>query len=259
LLLLIFISSGFLFGCARKTQSIVLAGSTAFQPFAEKLAEVYMEKHPNVTIDVQGGGSALGIMTALQGIVDIGMADMVKLPKEADPLTKTIVAMDGIAIIVNEKNSISKLTSIEAQKVFSGDITDWSQLGPKKGNIRVISREDGSGTRKSFDKLVLGKIKLTKNAMYQDSNGTIREAIKSDPNSIGYISIGFLIPGVKPLVFDGVAPTNENVKKGIYKIFRPVYFLTNGEPGRLAQKFINFMLSDEAQSIIKKDGLISIK
>ena len=244
---------------AKPVLPIRLAGSTAFQPFAAKLAEKYMEDHPDVTIDVQGGGSAVGIMASQQGIVDIGMADMLSLPPDIDYLERTIVARDGIAVIVNPNNKVKGITFDILGKIFSGEIKNWKDLGSDKGPIRVISREEGSGTKKSFDQLVLKKKKLTVDAMFQDSNGTIREALRNDPNAIGYISIGYLTPDVKPLVIDGIAPTNENVKSGAYKIARPIFLILKDTPSEKTRKFFEYFLSKEAQQIIAQDGLIQVE
>lgn len=262
IILLVLVSFSVLFlVLGRKPAGMVqLAGSTAFQPFAEKLADKYMEKYPGTVVDVQGGGSALGIMASSQGIVDIGMADMIKLPVETEGLEKIIVAYDGIAVIVNPNNDITQMTTSQLQGVFSGEVNDWKEVGGNlEGAIRVISREEGSGTRKSFDALVLNGKRLSTRAMYQDSNGTIRETVKSDPNSIGYISIGFLDVSVKPLLLDGVEANNLNVKSEKYKIMRPVYFLLKTPVKEQTRQFVDFILSTEAQNQIGKDGLIPVK
>jgi phosphate transport system substrate-binding protein len=238
---------------------IRLAGSTAFQPFAEKLAEIYMEKHPGIIVDVQGGGSAVGIMAANQGIVDIGMVDMVSLPKVAQALEAITVARDGIAVIVHSSNKIKGVTSEQLKNIFSGEISNWKDVGEESAPIRVISREEGSGTRKSFDQLVLLGKRLTPEAMFQDSNGTIREAVRRDPQAIGYISIGFLSADVKPLPIDGIPADNENVKAEKYKIARPIYFLLKSNPSADARDFVNFILSNDAQQILANDGLIPVR
>ena len=181
-------------GCSRSRSNIVtLAGSTAFQPFAEKLAEHYLATHPGLQINVQGGGSAVGIQAALSGTADIGMADLLELPKEADALKPIVVAKDGIAIVVNPRNSVPGLTEQQTSAVFAGELTNWKDLGGLDAVVRVISREEGSGTRRSFDKLALKEKKLTPYALFQNSNGTVREAVASDPKAIGYLSIGLVI------------------------------------------------------------------
>ncbi|OIO13805.1 phosphate-binding protein [Candidatus Gottesmanbacteria bacterium CG11_big_fil_rev_8_21_14_0_20_37_11] len=249
----------FIFTYSYKPPKIIrLAGSTAFLPFAEKLAEEYMKRNPGIVVDVQGGGSAVGIMVAREGIADIGMVDMVILPKETERLEKVIVARDGIAVIVNNSNKVNDLTLTKLRDLFSGKITNWKEIGGDDAKIRVISREEGSGTRKSFDLLVLSGRKVTPDAMYQDSNGTIREAVKSDKDSIGYISIGILNPDVKALSIDGISANNENVKLSRYKIARPIYFLLKSNYSVQTRDFVNYILGTEAQKIMEKDGLITV-
>ncbi|MDO8643627.1 MAG: phosphate ABC transporter substrate-binding protein, partial [bacterium] len=178
-------------GCSRKSgPSVTLAGSTAFQPFAEKLAEKYMETHKGIRINVQGGGSAVGIQSALAGNAQIGMADLPELPAEAKELTSIVVARDGIAVVVNPVNPIFSLSSEQVKGVFTGKITNWKAIGGMDAALRVISREDGSGTRRSFDALALNNEKISPAALFQNSNGTIREAVANDPNAVGYLSIG---------------------------------------------------------------------
>jgi phosphate transport system substrate-binding protein len=247
-------------GCSRSSHKIVtLAGSTAFQPFAEKLAEHYHATHKDVQINVQGGGSAVGVQSAIAGNADIGMADLVTLPDEAKALNSTTVARDGIAIVVNPKNGVGNLSSQQVKDIFTGRVVNWKDVGSLDAPIRVISREEGSGTRRSFDKLALGEEKLTPSALFQNSNGTIREAVASDPNAIGYLSIGLVDARVKAISYNGIAPSNDNVKKGQYPLARPVYFLTKGEPSPQAKAFIDYVLSSEAQKTLEKEGLISVK
>ena len=246
-------------GLRGTTKMVVrMAGSTAFLPFAERLSEVYMEKHHDVVIEVQGGGSATGIMAALQGIVDVGMVDLLILPKVTNSLGHVTVARDGIAIVVNPDNDVSGVTSEQLGDIFSGKIQNWQELGGTPGPIRVVSREDGSGTRTSFDALVLKGRKLTSEALFQDSNGTIREAVERDPQAIGYISIGFLVPQIKSLTIDGVEASNTNVVSGTYRFARPVYLLTQPHPTVQSKAFVDYILSTEGQQIIAKDGLIPV-
>lgn len=246
--------------CSRSSsKTITLAGSTAFQPFAEKLAEHYMRGNSSQRINVQGGGSAVGVQSALAGSAQIGMADLLKLPKEASALDATVVARDGIAIVVNPANTVSNLTKEQARDVFAGKISNWKDLGGADASIRVISREDGSGTRRSFDTLVLGEEKLAPNALFQNSNGTIREAVASDPSAIGYISISLVDNRVRSVSYNGVDANNSNVKKGSYPLARPIYFLTKKELGPDSKKFIDYVLSKEAQDTLEKEGLIAVK
>ncbi|MGE5432488.1 MAG: phosphate ABC transporter substrate-binding protein [Syntrophomonadaceae bacterium] len=246
------------FGCGKSKTSITLAGSTAFQPFAEKLAEQYMQSHNNVNITVQGGGSAVGIQSANSGAAQIGMADMVQLPDEAKGLTSVIVAKDGVAIVVNPKNSIINLTTDQVRDIFNGKITNWKQVGGIDAPITVVSREAGSGTRSSFEKII-GSIQLKKDALIQDSNGTIRETVSNDANSISYLSHGLINEKVKPLTLDGIQPTIENIVSGTYKLSRPIFLLIKGSPQGEIKNFIDYILSPEGQKTIKENGLLPAK
>ncbi|OGQ82013.1 MAG: hypothetical protein A2289_07810 [Deltaproteobacteria bacterium RIFOXYA12_FULL_58_15] len=247
-------------GCARKSENtITLAGSTAFQPFAEKLAEQYLETHTDVRVNVQGGGSAVGVQAALAGSAQIGMADLLTLPEEAKTLTPTVVARDGIALVVHPKNALAELSATQARSVFTGEINNWKDLGGADAPIRIISREEGSGTRRSFQELVLGDSKLSPNALFQNSNGTIREAVASNPDAIGYLSIGLVNDRVKSISYAGVVASNENVKNGTYPLARPIFLLTKGEQSPMVREFIDFVMADASQRVLEKEGLIPAK
>jgi phosphate transport system substrate-binding protein len=255
---LFILSIGLLMGCGKGKTSITLAGSTAFQPFAEKLAEQYMQVHKDVNINVQGGGSAVGIQSANSGAAEIGMADLVQLPVEAKSLTATVVAKDGIAIVVNPQNKITNLTTDQVRDIFNGKITNWKEIGGNDATIDVVSREAGSGTRSSFEQIVKN-ISLKRDALIQDSNGTIRETVANDPNSIGYLSHGLINEKVKPLMLDNLEPSTENIIAGKYKLVRPIFLLVKGNPQGEVKDFINYILSDEGQNTIKSDGLLPAK
>ena len=245
-------------GCGKKHAAITLAGSTAFQPFAEKLAEEFMAQRPGVAITVQGGGSAVGIQSALSGVAQIGMADLVQLPPEAKELTSIVVARDGIAVIVNPANPVKDLSTAKVREIFEGKIGNWQDMGGPDKPITVVSREAGSGTRMSFEQL-LGGIQPTKDAIIQDSSGTIRETVANDANAIGYLTHGVINQKVKAVTVDGSECTTEAILAGRYKLVRPVYFLTKGPASGTAQEFIDYVLSSEGQEIIKKNGLIPAK
>jgi phosphate transport system substrate-binding protein len=245
-------------GCGKKRAAITCAGSTAFQPFAEKLAEELMSKRSDLAITVQGGGSAVGIQSALSGAAQIGMADLVVLPPEAQPLTSIVVARDGVSMVVHPSNPVADLTMEQIRGIFNGAIRNWKELGSKDAPITVVSREAGSGTRSSFEKIV-GGITLTKDAIVQDSSGTIRETVANDPNALGYLSHGVVNAKVKALTVDGKMCTSETAASGEYKLVRPVFFLTKGAPAGAVKEFIDYVLSAEGQEIIKKNGLIPAK
>lgn len=246
------------FGCGKARTSITLAGSTAFQPFAERLAEQYMEINDKVNITVQGGGSAVGIQAASSGAAQIGMADLVKLPAEAKGLTSVVVANDGVAMVVNPQNPIKNLTTDQVRDIFNGKITNWKELGGKDAAITVVSREAGSGTRSSFEQII-GNVELKKDALIQDSNGSIRETVANDPNAVSYLSHGLVNEKVKPITLDGVEISPENIVKGSYKLVRPIFLLVKGNIQGEVKNFIDYILSPEGQQTIKTNGLLPAK
>lgn len=241
--------------CAGRAGAVTLAGSTAFQPFAEKLAEEYNAAHPEVNVTVQGGGSALGISAALNGAAQIGMADLVELPADAASLEGTVVARDGIAVVVNPANKVADLSMAQLRKVYLGEIRDWKELGGTAGPITVVSRESGSGTRASFES-ILGKFDLTPDAIIQDSNGTIRETVANDARAIGYLSYGLVNRKIKDIKVSGVACTTEEILAGGYKLVRPIFFLTQPDISPASRGFIDYVLSPAGQASIVADGLL---
>jgi len=241
--------------CAGRANSVTLAGSTAFQPFAERLADEYDAAHPEQNVTVQGGGSALGISAALNGAAQIGMADLVDLPADAAALKAVVVARDGIAVVVNPANKVANLDMARIRDIYMGQIRNWKDLGGSDAPITVVSRESGSGTRSSFES-ILGRFDLTTDAIIQDSNGTIRETVANDANAIGYLSYGLVNDKIKAVLVDGKACTTELILRGEYKLVRPIFFLTLGDPSGATKEFIEYVLGPVGQALIKADGLL---
>ena len=245
-------------GCGKSRENVTMAGSTAFQPFAEKLAEHYMETHPGVAITVQGGGSSLGIQSTLSGAAQIGMADLVKLPPEAAGLKSLVAARDGIAVVLNPANKVDALTLDQVRGIFNGVIRNWKEVGGADHAIAVISREAGSGTRSSFEQIV-GNFKLSGDALIQDSNGTIRETVANDANAIGYLSHGLISEKIKPVLVDGTACNEAAIMAGQYKLVRPVFLMAKADASPAVLAFLDYVLSPEAQELIHQNGLIKAK
>ncbi|MFZ2055355.1 MAG: phosphate ABC transporter substrate-binding protein [Candidatus Aminicenantales bacterium] len=250
---------GVLSGCGRGSaqRGLVVAGSTSVQPFADHWAEFYMKEHPGRVINVQGGGSSAGIQAAREGAADIGMCSRELKPEEKE-LLEIIVAWDGLAIIVHPKNGIDGLSLEQVQGIFSGNIVSWGSLGEPEHVITVVTREEGSGTRGTFQEMLMKTSRITPRAIVQDSNGTVREIVANDPHSIGYISLGLVNEKVKALRFEGVEPSYENIEQKKYRLIRPFLFVTKGAPNRAALDFINFVLSRRTQELVRHDGLIPI-
>ena len=249
-------------GCRKKTDTtspaICVAGSTSVQPFAEKLAEVYMQQHPQARIDVQGGGSSAGIFAAQQGAADLGASSR-ELVKAEKALHEIPIAWDGIAVIVHPSNPLNNLTLTQLRRIFQGQITNWRDLGLPPHAIDLISREEGSGTREAFEHLVMGKIEVTHAALVQDSNGSVREIVAGDPYSLGYISAGLVDDRVKAVAIDGILPTRENIKTQKYKLVRRFLLVSRKTPGGQCQAFVHFILSPQGQRLLEAEGLVGVK
>jgi len=255
-LLLVFILT-FTTACSRTNIGIIIAGSTSVQPFAEALSEAFMKDNPSILIDVQGGGSSAGIMSAQTNTADIGMSSR-NLKDEEKNLWSVEIAKDGLAVIVNPKNTVNNLSLKQVQDIYSGAITNWKQVGGRDAKIHVITREEGSGTRSAFESLVMDKLEIDARSIVQDSNGTVRLLVKDDLNAIGYISLGLVDNNVKALELDGVEASRENVINGTYNLTRPFLFVSSSEPVGDVKKFIDFVLSAEGMRILDAEGLITI-
>jgi len=234
-----------------------LAGSSTVQPLAQSLAEVYMEQTPDVKIDVQGGGSSVGVKSAAEGTTPIGMASRALKDSEMEEYPDLIahtIARDGIALVVHPDVPVDGLSLDEARQIFGGEITNWSEVGGPDENIIVVSREEGSGTRGAFEDMVMGdEALIVDTALLQPSNGAVKTTVASTPLSVGYISFGYLDDSVKPLAIDGVGPTVANAQNDTYPVVRPLNMVTKGEPTGLAKAFIDFIMTDEGQQIVAND------
>jgi len=242
----------------RSQTDLTLAGSTSIQPFADKLAEVFMEKRPGMGVNVQGGGSSAGIQACKSGACQIGMSSR-ELKNDEKDLFEIVIARDGLAIIVHPSNPVRGVKLAEVKQIFSGDLRNWKFLGGEDREMTVVTREEGSGTRGAFQELVMGKTRIYQGAITEDSNGTVREIVTHDPYSIGFISLGLVNEQVRALELDGVVGNEAHIRDGSYKLVRPFLFLSRGEPTGLAKEFVDFVLSDEGQTLIRKEGLLPVK
>ncbi len=187
-----------------------LAGSTTVQPLAEVLAEAFLADNPDVTIEVQGGGSSVGVTSAGENTVDIGMASRNVKDSEFETfadLQVITIAYDGIAIVTNPDLELSSLSIDQVKAIFAGEITNYSEVGGPDAEIVVVSREEGSGTRAAFEELVMAagesEAVITENAILQQSNGQVRTTVSTTPDTIAYLSFGFLDESVNVVAIDG--------------------------------------------------------
>lgn len=233
---------------------IDIVGSTSVQPVAEKLVEAYEQSHPDVKINVQGGGSSVGIKSAEEGSADIGMSS--KELDEKSNLKEYELGKDGIVIAVNPDNSVSDLSNDQLKAIFSGEITNWKEVGGKDAPINVVTREEGSGTLDAFEGIVMGDSKIKDGAVVQSSTEAVKQSVAQNPNAIGFVSFAHMSDDVKALDINGVAPTSEAIADGTYELQRPFLFLTNGEPTGDVKEFIDWVLSKEGTKILEEEKVI---
>jgi phosphate transport system substrate-binding protein len=236
-----------------------IAGSTSMQPLMEDLGQAYTEQQEYVTVDVQGGGSRLGIALARENRIDIGNASRKPTAEdERDPETGakrlwwTAIAQDGIALVVHPQNAVGGLTLPQARDIFFGRILDWEEIGGIPGEIVVVSREDGSGTREVFEEMVMGQKRVTLTAIVMPSSEAVVEYLARHPTAIGYVSMGYLSSQVKALPVEGVSPTPEDIQSDAYPLTRPLYLLTGQEPTGEVKAFIEFALSPAGQAVVEQ-------
>ncbi|WP_236908549.1 phosphate ABC transporter substrate-binding protein [Clostridium sp. Cult3] len=240
--------------------TINIVGSTSVTPVAESLGQEFSKLYKGVNIDIQGVGSTAGIKAAIDGTADIGMSSRnLKDEEKATGVKEYTIAYDGIVIAVHPNNPVEDLDMETIQKIFSGELTNWKELGGDDQEILVISREEGSGTRGAFEEILELQEKdgsgntlsiVKKDALIADGNGAVKANIVSKENSIGYVSLSYLDEMVKGIKVEGVEATVDTIQKGEYKISRPFYMLTMDEETDLIKAFIDFTLSDEGQKIV---------
>lgn len=243
--------------------TVVIAGSTSVQPLSEELAEAFMAENQGVTVEVQGGGSGQGIKAIADKIADLGaLSREVKEEEKASVGNITVIAKDGVAVVVNPESTASDLTLEQIKKIFTGEITNWKEVGGDDAEIVVVSREEGSGTRGAFTEItkVLTKDdsgkeidQTTTNAIVQPSTGAVKQTVAKTPNSIGYISLGSLDDTVKALMVEGVEPSDSTVKSGDYKISRPFIYVSAAEISGAAEAYLDFVMGEKGQAIVAEE------
>lgn len=245
--------------------SITLAGSTALQPLAEQAGKKFTEKNPKASINVQGGGSGTGIKLVSEGTADIGNSDMAaetKIdPAKAKELVDHKVCAIGFAIIVNKEVKVDSLTKEQIQKIFTGEFTNWNQLGGNDMAINIINRAKASGTRASFKDTVMGgKDEKEGLGTTQDSNGNVEKSVQSTKGAVSYLALSYLTEDVKknlkPLKIEDVEANEENIVSGKYPFWSYEHMYTKGDAKDLSKEFISFMINDENKSLIKNLGYI---
>ncbi|KSU87173.1 MULTISPECIES: phosphate ABC transporter substrate-binding protein [Priestia] len=241
--------------------TLAISGSTSVGPLAEKLAAKYEEKN-NINIEINQIGSSAGITNATSGVSEIGMSSRdLKEEEKATGLKEHIIAYDGIVVITHPTNKVKNLSTEEVKKIFTGEITNWKELGGEDMEIVVVSREDGSGSRDAFQEIVgYSSGELIKNAIVASGNGNIKTTVATNKHAVGFVSFEYIDESVATLNINGVQPTADNVLQQKYSLSRPFLFVNKQETlSEEGQKFIDYILSPEGQKIASDAGVIPLK
>jgi phosphate transport system substrate-binding protein len=241
--------------------TVTVAGSTSVSPLMELLTAEYKNVRGNVSFNISATGSGDGIKAVPAETAEIGMSSRELSAAEIGTgIDEHLIAIDGIAVIVNAGNPVANLTIDQIRDIYTGAVTNWSQVGGRAGRIAVVSREPGSGTRGAFEEIVKFQDKLVQGAIEFDGTGAVKAEISRNVDAIGYISLGSVDNSVKTLSVGGVAATTANVVNGSYKIARPFLLLT--KKGRALNSettaFLDWILTDAGQTIVKTSW-ISVK
>lgn len=239
--------------------TLSMNGSTSMEKVIKAVNGAFMEKNKGVTVNLNLTGSGTGIQEASEGKCDIGNSSRKLKDEEAEKLDATVVGLDGIALVVNPANKLEDITLQDLAKVYSGEITNWKELGGDDKSIVVIGREDGSGTRDGFESIVMGD-KEPKYAQELESTGSVINAVATTDGAIGYASLANVDETVKALKIGGIEATEENVKSGAYEVQRPFICATlKGSDNKLVKAYLDFILSEEGQALVLAQGAVPVK
>ena len=257
-------------------ETVTIAGATSMRPVLHALTAAYTQQHPNVLFDVRGGGSTLGEERVARREIDIAATTL--LPAEdvadsvddagatatPDPLVRTPIGLDGVAVVVHASNPITNVTVTQLRDIYAGRTLDWSELGGPDGEILLVSREDRAGTRQLFDTRIMGDVRVSLTAVVMPTSADVVEYVGRHPQAIGYVSaayadaqgvpVGDAAPGtgVRMVPLEGKLPTTANVSVQDYWLIQPLYLATNGQPTGRVRQFIDFALSGPGQEIVAR-------
>src|SRR6266446_131443 len=246
---------------------LVIKGSdTLGAKLVPQLAEQFKSQHPGTTFDIAAEGSTTGIAAIIDGTAQIGMSSRRAKPAEVGAaaakgvhMKPTIVAYDGIAVIVNSANPIKSLTKKQVEQIFAGDVTDWSAVGGSGGKISIYTRNTSSGTYSDFKELAMKKRDYASGSQKMAGNEQIASEVGKNPNGVGYVGLAYTkAGGVKVASIDGVLPSVQTVHAKTYPYARPTFYYTNGDPTGLAKQFLDFTISSAGQKIVAQVGFVPI-
>ena len=248
-------------GTNGNTYTLSISGSTSVGPLAEKLADKYVEIN-DIKIEVNQIGSSAGITNATSGVSEIGMSSRdLKEEEKANGLNETIVAYDGIVVVTHPSNKVKDLTMEQVKQIFTGEVTNWKELGGDDMEIVVVSREDGSGSRDAFQEIVdYSSGELVRSAIIASGNGNIKTTVATNKHAVGFISFEYIDESISTVDINGVEATAENVLQQTYSLSRPFLFVYKEEHlSTEGQQFIDYILSPEGQIVVSEAGVIPLK
>ncbi len=243
-------------GCGQGERDTVYCdGSTAMGELVEALSEAYKRDGGGI-INVSGSGSGAGIQAVLTGMCDIGLSSRELTEEEKVKGAKGhIVALDGIAVIINLENPVSELTMVQLKDIYTGKVMNWKEVGGVDAPVAVLGREAGSGTRDAFE-VAVGAVGECVHTCEYNATGDVVGGVSRNQNAIGYVSLSAVGEGVKALPLDGVSCTLGTVQNGSYPISRPFIFVVNSSVSPAAKRFLNFVLGPKAEEIILLTGMV---
>ena len=252
---------------ARAERLVIKGSDTLGAKLVPQLAEQFKAQNPGTTFDIAAEGSTTGIAAISDGTAQIGMASRRAKPAEISGasakgvnMKPTIVAYDGIAVIVNANNPIKALTRKQVEQIFTGEVTDWSAVGGTAGKISIYTRNTSSGTYSDFKELAMKKRDYAGGSQKMAGNEQIASEVGKNPNGIGYVGLAYMkAGGVRVVSIDGAMPSNATVQNKSYPYARPTFYYTNGDPSGVTKRFIDFTLSPSGQKIVANVGFVPIK
>jgi phosphate transport system substrate-binding protein len=269
ILLVSFIAAaGIITGSGAQAERLVIKGSdTLGAKLVPQLAEQFKADHPDATFDIAAEGSTTGFAALIDGTAQIGMASRPAKAEEIAAaraknvtLKETVVAYDGVAVIVNEANPAKSLTRKQVEQIFTGEVSDWSAVGGSSGAISIYTRNTSSGTYSEFKELAMKKRDYAPSAQKMAGNEQIAAEVSKNANGIGYVGLAYTkAKGIKVVSIDGALPSIESVQNKSYPYSRPTFFYTNGEPTGLVKAFVDFTLSAAGQKIVANVGFVPVK
>jgi phosphate transport system substrate-binding protein len=265
--LILTLAAAFGFAEAKADRLVIKGSDTLGAKLVPQLAEGFKAQHPGTTFDIAAEGSTTGIAAIIDGTAEIGMSSRRAKSSEVGAaaskgknMKPTIVAYDGVAVIVNSGNPVAKLTRKQVEQIFTGDVQDWSAVGGSGGKISIYTRNTSSGTYSDFKELAMKKRDYAGGSQKMAGNEQIASEVGKNKNGVGYVGMAYTkASGVKVVSIDGSTPSVRSVQDHSYPYWRPTFYYTNGEPSGLAKQFLDYTIGSAGQKIVSQVGFVPIK